>query len=125
MVLQYQLAYVKHTLHCASERKTKLEELMSRPTAKKWDATKKAKMVRRLVTSTETVEQCVVAVDEVSRKLEEVLAKMTAAQQPHNVAPFIKAPPTSEVPNQLFDTPVPTSSTPAITSPEIESPFGS
>ena len=96
MVLQYQLTYVQHTLHAASQRKERLEDLMSRKSAKKWDAQKKATMVRKLVTATQTIEQCVAAADELAKKLEGVVAKMKAAGvKQNNVAPFVKAPPTS------------------------------
>ncbi len=117
MVLQYQLAYVKHTLGAASQRKERLEELMSRKSAKKWDAKKKATMVRKLVTATQTVEQCVAAVDEISKKLEQVLAQLGPAPA-NNVAPFVKAPPTSEIDEARPPTPV------ADAVNEIESPFG-
>jgi hypothetical protein len=92
MVLQYQLAYVKYAFAAASDRKARLEDLMQRRSAKKWDAGKKAKMVRRLVNSTNMVEQCVGAIDELTTKLQTLAAQ---APQPANVAPFIKAPPTS------------------------------
>jgi hypothetical protein len=94
LVLQYQLAYVKRTLYCATDRKARLEDLMSRDKAKTWDAKKKAKMVRRLVAANQAVEQCVTAVDELTKNLEGVMAKMGAAHA-HNVVPFVKAPPTS------------------------------
>jgi len=123
MVLQYQLAYVKHTLQAATLRKERLEDLMQRRGAKKWDAAKKATMVRRLVAASQTVEQCVAAVDELTKKLEQVLAQLP--QQNPNPAPFIKAPPTSEMPASLFDQPTLTTPAPTVTSPEIESPFGS
>ena len=125
MVLQYQLAYVQHTLNAASQRKERLEDLMSRRSAKKWDAAKKANMVRKLVTATQTVEQCVAAADELTKKLEVVIAQLkAAAPQQNNVAPFIKAPPTTEVPEQLFDQAKPPTPVADAVS-ELESPFGS
>jgi len=87
MVLQYQLAYIQHTLRAATLRKERLEELMSRKKAKKWDQAKKATMVRRLVTATQTIEQCVAAADEVAKKLEGVIAKLQ-----NNAAAFIQPP---------------------------------
>lgn len=124
MVLQYQLAYVKHTLNAASLRKERLEDLMSRRSAKKWDASKKATMVRKLVTATQTVEQCVGAVDELTKKLEIVIAQLREqAPQQNNVAPFIKAPPTTEIPDSLFDQAKPPTPVADAVS-ELESPFG-
>jgi hypothetical protein len=118
MVLQYQLAYVQRTLTAASLRKERLEDLMARRGAKKWDASKKAVMVRRLVTATQTVEQCVAAVDELTKKLEAVLATM-GAPKVNNVAPFVKPAAGTEIPAQLFDAPA--------QMPEpagLENPFG-
>ncbi len=119
LVLQYQLAYVRHTLNAASQRKERLEDLMSRHIAKKWDAGKKSKMVRRLVTANQTIEQCVGAVDELTKKFEAALAKL--GPTPTNiVAPFVRGPATSlegdltSVP-ELFDTPAPAG---------LETPFG-
>lgn len=114
MVLQYQLAYVKHTLHCATERKARLEDLMSRQIAKKWDAKKKATMVRKLVNAGQTIEQCIGAVDELSKKLEEVMAKL-GAPRVNNVAPFVKPPPTSVEELAQQPTPEPAG---------LETPFG-
>ena len=119
MVLQYQLTYVQHTLNAASQRKERLEELMSRKSAKKWDAQKKATMVRKLVTATQTIEQCVAAADELAKKLEEVVAKMKAGMpKQNNVAPFVKAPPTS-VEEALAE-----GKRAAEQAPALDSPFG-
>jgi hypothetical protein len=104
MVLQYQLTYVQRMLNSASQRKERLEDLMKRRAAKQWDAAKKAQMVRRLVTVTQTVEQCVGAIDELTKQLEGVMAKMGATQA-NTVAPFIKAPPTSI--EELAQQPIP------------------
>lgn len=96
MVLQYQLAYVRNTLVAAAARKERLEDLMSRKGAKKWQPAKKALMVRRLMVATQTVEQCTLAIDELTKKLAEVLAKLGPNPGVNtNVAPFVPPTPTS------------------------------
>lgn len=90
--LQFRIAYVQHLQRCASSRKARLEDLMQRRSAGKWDPTKKAKMVRRLITVDQTLEQCVPVLAELTTNLEKVVA---GAKQTVNAAPFVPAPPTS------------------------------
>jgi hypothetical protein len=116
MVLQYQLAYVKHMLEGATQRKARLEEVMQRRGAKKWPAAKKAQMVRRLVTANQTVEQCTAATDELAKKMEEVMAKLL----PPSTATTGFVPPTPTTNTE----PVPEAAMPEFAGSGIENPFG-
>jgi len=69
--LQRQLTYFTEVLRFASSRKAILEELMQRPIAKSWDAVKKAKMVRRLMTAKQTVDQAVVLIEQIRGALQQ------------------------------------------------------
>jgi hypothetical protein len=87
-----QLAYYDHVRKCAALRKERLEDLMQRRTAKKWDAAKKTKMVRRLVTANRELEQSDEALDQLKFRLEQVTV---GPVQVSDVSPFVPEPPTS------------------------------
>lgn len=53
----------------SASRKERLEDLMRRKSAKKWDPEKTAKMVRRLVDSSKTMEQAESALDMIKHRL--------------------------------------------------------
>lgn len=59
----------------AGYRKERQEDLMSRRIARKWDASKKAQMVRRLTRANQEVEQSNVACAEIERRLEVLVAQ--------------------------------------------------
>lgn len=63
--------------HAATSRKERAEQLMQRKVAKKWDAKKKAQMVRRLTTANGDIEQSTTFIDQLQTRLEQV---MSAAQ---------------------------------------------
>jgi hypothetical protein len=86
-----QLAFFKHILICSSTRKERVEDLMSRSSAKKWDAKKKQRMVRRLMTANQELEQSSDAVEQLSSRLVELLKR----PPPMNSAPFVPTPATS------------------------------
>jgi seryl-tRNA synthetase len=116
MVLQYQLAYVQHTLQAATSRKERLEDLMQRKGVKKWAPAKKAQMVRRLVATNQIIEQCTAATDELAKKMEEILAKM--ASMPRAQANVVPPPPeTGAEPAEA--------TAPQFVESGIENPFGS
>lgn len=89
--LARQLAFFKHILICSSTRKERAEDLMARRSAKKWDAKKKQRMVRRLMTANQELEQSTDAVEQLTHKLTELLKRPPQL----NSAPFIPAPATS------------------------------
>ena len=62
-VILMQIGFYEHLMVCASSRKARAEELMQRAKARTWDAAKKAKMVRRLMTATQELEQSLAALD--------------------------------------------------------------
>jgi hypothetical protein len=86
-----QIAFFTHVQKCAAVRKARAEELMQRRVAKGWDAAKKAKMVRRLVTAGQELDQATDALDQLRFRLEQV----TSAPTQTAVAPFVPPPPTS------------------------------
>lgn len=61
----------------ASFRKERTEMLMRRKSAKKWDAKKTARMVRRLVTANKEIEQSSDALDRVSHELSQLGVEVT------------------------------------------------
>jgi hypothetical protein len=90
-VLQRQIAFYSHVQVCATSRKARLEDLMQRKIAKTWDAAKKAKMVRRLMTANQELDQSVDALDQLKHRLEQVTTQAVVG----NVAPFVPGPATS------------------------------
>jgi hypothetical protein len=99
-VLLAQIAYVNHVQRCATSRKERVEALMQRRSAKKWDAKKKARMVRKLMTANQELEQTTTALTDLLPRFEAL--RQTVARV-NDVAPFVKGPATSEIPSQLFD----------------------
>ena len=58
------------TLNTAAvSRKARMEDLMKRKSTKKWSPEKTAKMVRRLMTSAQDIEQSTFALDEIGKRL--------------------------------------------------------
>jgi hypothetical protein len=90
--LSRQIQFFTHVQKCAAVRKARAEELMQRRVAKTWDAVKKAKMVRRLVTASQELNQASDALDQLQLRLSQVTVEPTKV---NDVAPFIPAPPTS------------------------------
>ena len=90
--LKLRLAFFKRMHLAANSRKDRLEDLMQRKIAKTWDAAKKAKMVRRLVSANKVLEQSVMAVDIVEQEIEKQLAQPAP---PTASAPYVPPPPTS------------------------------
>lgn len=86
------LYFFNHVKVCATSRKGRVEELMQRRSAKKWDAKKKARMVRRLVTANQELEQSESAIDQITHRLSQIT---TAPARANNVAPFVPPPATS------------------------------
>ena len=87
-----QLEFYAHLKVCATARKERCEELMQRRIAKTWDAKKKARMVRKLVTANQELEQSDMAIDQLTHRLSQVTTQPARA---NNVAPFVPAPATS------------------------------
>ncbi len=56
----------------ATVDKERCEELMRRPNAKKWDAAKTQKMVRRLMSASKLVEQSENALDQITHRLSQL-----------------------------------------------------
>lgn len=92
--LQMQLEFFKHHMNASTQRVERLKDQMERKSARKWEPAKKALMVRRLMTSTQVQEQCVVALEQLQIRLERALAEMPVMPT-NNVAPFVAAPPTT------------------------------
>lgn len=70
--IKRQITYYLHVQACATSRKARAEELMSRNIAKKWDADKKTQMVRRLMTAKQEITQSENAIDQLSHRLEQI-----------------------------------------------------
>jgi hypothetical protein len=88
-----QIIFFNHTKMCAMARKARLEDLMQRKhSPKKWDAAKKAKMVRKLMTANQELEESVNALDQLNHRLSQIT---TQEPQANNVAPFVPPPATS------------------------------
>lgn len=85
-VLVAQIAYVNHVQNCATSRKSRLEDLMQRRSSKKWDAKKKAKMVRRLMVANSELEQTALALADLGPRLQ----AFTGPARVNNVAPFVQ-----------------------------------
>lgn len=66
------LEHFARVYRLASFRKARCEDLMRRPSAKRWDAAKTARMVRRLVAANTEVEQSENALDQCSHKLSQL-----------------------------------------------------
>jgi len=79
---QRQLAFFTHTYKCATSRKARNELLMSRKGAKKWDAPKKAKMVRRLMTANQELNQCASAIEQLKAQIEAFVGEIKKANDP-------------------------------------------
>jgi hypothetical protein len=79
------LVVIQHINHyraqqvAAQSRKTRQEELMQRPASKKWDAAKKAKMVRRLVRANQELEQSLSYVGQLESKLEQLMNNVSSS----------------------------------------------
>jgi len=92
---QRQLAFFTHTYKCATSRKARCEDLMSRKgtsprrnkkgrTVPGWDPSKKAQMVRRLMTANQELNQCASAMEQLKSQIEAFIAeaKKGATAQP-------------------------------------------
>ena len=79
MTILHHINVYSHTLMCATSRKQRNEQLMSRKSAKAWTPAKKAKMVRRLMTTNQEITQSENALDQLKIHLERLMAE--AAQQ--------------------------------------------
>lgn len=90
--IRLQIAFFTHTLKCATLRKARYEDLMQRRGSRKWDAAKKAQMVRRLTTANQEMEQSEHAVDQLTNHLAQIV---TSPKRVNDVAPFVPAPATS------------------------------
>lgn len=73
------IVYLQRRLHCASSRKARLEILMRRKSAKKWDASKKAKMVRRLMSSTNELDGSTKEIEKTTLKLQSLSSQSSNA----------------------------------------------
>lgn len=73
--LLHKLSYYSLMNRNAGLRKSRQEELMSRRVARTWDAAKKSKMVRRLMRANQELEQSTVAIGEIERRLEVLVAQ--------------------------------------------------
>lgn len=87
--LRRQIAFFVHALACATVRKSRAEDLMQRRQAKAWDAAKKAKMVRRLTSANQELEQAAGALEQLREKLSQLVASGPSVNA---VAPFIPSP---------------------------------
>jgi len=76
-----QIVFFTHTKQCASLRKERQEELMARPIAKRWDSTKKAKMVRRYMQADNELKESENALDQLTFRLSQVMAPAPTVQQ--------------------------------------------
>lgn len=63
------LEHFANVYRAASARKERCEDLMRRKSAKKWDPTKTAKMVRKLMTANKEIEDATNALDQVTHRL--------------------------------------------------------
>lgn len=63
------LEHFANVFRSASQRKERCEDLMRRQGAKKWDAAKTAKMVRKLMTANKEIEDATNALDQVTHRL--------------------------------------------------------
>ena len=72
MFLMHNLHRMHHLRVCATSRKGRAQELMSRRVAKSWSAAKKAKMVRRLMTANQELEQSTSAIEQLTHRLEQL-----------------------------------------------------
>jgi hypothetical protein len=72
MALLYNLHHVERVHMCATSRKGRAQQLMSRRSASSWDAAKKAKMVRRLMRANQEVQQSETAIAQLTHRLEQV-----------------------------------------------------
>lgn len=76
--LQEHIDRFRKQAYNARYRKDRLETLMQRKSAKKWDPAKKAKMVRRLVAANVTLEQADDAITGTTERLKQLNAKPSA-----------------------------------------------
>ena len=74
-----QIVFFTHAKHCASFRKERQEELMARPVAKRWDAPKKAKMVKRYVQADNELKESENALDQLTFRLSQLMVPAAPA----------------------------------------------
>lgn len=70
--LQAMIAAYSRAKNNASSDKTRLEDLLQRRSANKWDAAKKAKMVRRYMRATQTIEEATSTLDQLEHRLSQI-----------------------------------------------------
>jgi hypothetical protein len=70
--LKHWLEHFARKFKFAASRKERCEELMRRRSAKKWDAAKTARMVRRLMAANQELEQSEGALDQCGARLREL-----------------------------------------------------
>lgn len=92
LMIKWRLAYFGRVQFCATQRKTRLEVLMSRRVAKSWSPAKKAQMVRRLMTANQELEQATLALEQLTHRLQQL--GQPASPVAANI-PFIPPLPTS------------------------------
>ena len=89
--LMYKINAYTRYLNCATSRKERLTALMERKSARKWDAGKKQKMVRRLMTANSECEESLSTLGALQAALEQLISQPPQTSN----ADFIPPPATS------------------------------
>ena len=76
----------------ATSRKARCEELMRRRSAKKWDAAKKARMVRKLMTANKELETSTGMIEQLMARLTQLWGEANAQR---TFSPFVPPPATT------------------------------
>lgn len=90
--LQFMIAAYERHQKIAHGNKERLTDLLGRKSANKWNATKKAKMVRRYMRADQSITECSDALDQLRHRLSQI----TTAAGPNISSPFTPPVATSE-----------------------------